>query len=99
MYVSRLLMMMITMPSSYKPITFRSRYQIANDILHIVNDNPINKRRRHKTSIGHAAGLTHWQTVRYLRGLIHQGLASLKKQDEAMKMGADKFYATFEPES
>ena len=39
----------------------------------MVNDNPIIK-RRHKTGIGYAAGLTHGLTVKYLRGLIDQGL-------------------------
>jgi predicted transcriptional regulator len=48
-------------------ITCRSKYEIAYDILRIVNDNPITK-RRHKTGIGYAAGLTHWLTVKYLRG-------------------------------
>jgi predicted transcriptional regulator len=59
------------MRSTY--ITYRSKYEIAYDILRIVNDNPIIK-RRYKTGIGYAAGLTHWLTVKYLRGLIDQGL-------------------------
>jgi predicted transcriptional regulator len=59
------------MRSTY--IAYRSRYEIAYDILRIVNDNPIIK-RRHKTGIGYAAGLTHGLTVKYLGGLIDQGL-------------------------
>jgi predicted transcriptional regulator len=59
------------MRSTY--ITYRSRYEIAYDRLRIVNDSPIIKRRR-KTGIASAAGLTHWLTVKYLRRLIDQGL-------------------------
>jgi predicted transcriptional regulator len=51
----------------------RDRYDIVNDILQTVSNNPIIK-RRHKTGIGYAANLTHWQTVTYLKGLIDQGL-------------------------
>jgi predicted transcriptional regulator len=60
-------------PSTSTYITYRSRYEIANDILRIVNENPIIK-RRHKTGNGYAANLTHWLTVKYLRGLVDQGL-------------------------
>jgi len=51
----------------------RDRYYNVNDILHIINHNPLAKRRS-KTSIGYAAGITHRMTVKYLRGLIDQGL-------------------------
>lgn len=51
----------------------RDRYDIVNDILQTVSNNPIIK-RRHKTGIGYAANLTHWQTVTYLKGLIDQDL-------------------------
>lgn len=51
----------------------RDRYDIVNDILQTVSNNPIIK-RRHKTGIGYAAHLTHWQTVTYLKGLIDQDL-------------------------
>ena len=53
--------------------THRDRYDIVNDILQTVSNNPIIK-RRHKTGIGYAANLTHWQTVTYLKGLINQDL-------------------------
>ena len=51
----------------------RNRYDIVNDILQTVSNIPIIK-RRHKTGIGYAANLTHWQTVTYLKGLIDQNL-------------------------
>jgi predicted transcriptional regulator len=51
----------------------RDRYDIVNDILQTVSNNPIIK-RRHKTGIGYAANLTHWQTVTYLKGLIGHDL-------------------------
>ena len=51
----------------------RDRYDIVNDILQTVSNIPIIK-RRHKTGIGYAANLTHWQTVTYLKGLIDQDL-------------------------
>jgi hypothetical protein len=38
-------------------ITYRSGYEIANDILHIVAHNPVIK-RRHQAGIGYAARLT-----------------------------------------
>jgi predicted transcriptional regulator len=51
----------------------RDRYNIVNDILQMVSNNPIIK-RRHKTGIGYAANLTHWQTITYLKRLIGQDL-------------------------
>jgi predicted transcriptional regulator len=56
-----------------KPISYRSRYEIVNDILHIINDNPVIK-KKYKTGIGYSANLTHKQTVLFLRALIDQGL-------------------------
>lgn len=44
-----------------------------NGILHVVYHNPITKRRS-KTGIGYATSLSHRMTVRYLGGLIGQGL-------------------------
>ena len=52
---------------------YRDRYNIVNDILQTVSNNPIIK-RRHETGIGYVANLTHWQTVTYLKGLIDQDL-------------------------
>jgi predicted transcriptional regulator len=51
----------------------RDRYNTVNDILQTGSNNPTIK-RRHKTGIGYAANLTHWQTVTYLKGLIDQDL-------------------------
>jgi predicted transcriptional regulator len=51
----------------------RDRYYIVNDILHIVYYDPIVKRRS-RSGIGYAAGLTHKMTLKYLRGLIELGL-------------------------
>jgi predicted transcriptional regulator len=51
----------------------RDRYYIVNDILHILYYDPTVKRRS-KTGIGIAAGITHRMTVKYLRRLIEQGL-------------------------
>ena len=51
----------------------RDIYNIVNNILQMVSNNPIIK-RRHKTGIGYAANLTHLQTVTYLKGLINQDL-------------------------
>ena len=59
-------------------IANRSRYEIANDILRIVNESPI-IRRRHKTGIGYAARLTHWLTIKYLKGLIEKGLLRISQ--------------------
>lgn len=54
----------------------RSRYEIANKIMAFVSSTqPIN--RRHKTGIGHSTGLTHKQTVRFLQGLVDEGLLVL----------------------
>jgi predicted transcriptional regulator len=56
----------------------RDRYDIVNDILSIVsNTQPIYRSQRHQTSIGYAANLTHPQTVKYLKGLIDEGLLVL----------------------
>jgi predicted transcriptional regulator len=56
----------------------RDRYDIVNDILSIVsNTQPIYRSQRHQTSIGYAADLTHPQTVRYLKGLVDEGLLVL----------------------
>jgi predicted transcriptional regulator len=63
-------------PSTY--ISYRSRYGIDNDILRIVNDNPVTK-RRHKTGMGYAADLTYWLTVKYLRGLLDQTLLRISQ--------------------
>jgi predicted transcriptional regulator len=53
----------------------RDRYDIVNDILSIVaNTQPLYRNRRNQTSIGYAANLTHPQTVRFLKGLIDEGL-------------------------
>ena len=68
------------MPHSAYTI-FRSRYEIANDILQVVNeDSTIMRRRRHKTGIGYAARLTHQFTVRYLRGLTNERLLRVSKE-------------------
>jgi predicted transcriptional regulator len=71
--VSRKCLLLLVSSSSSKPITYRSRYEIANDILRVINDNPIIK-KRHKTGIGYAANLSYSQTVKLVRGLIDQGL-------------------------
>jgi predicted transcriptional regulator len=56
----------------------RDRYDIVKDILSIVsNTQPIYRSQRHQTSIGYAANLTHPQTVKYLKGLIDEGLLIL----------------------
>ena len=58
----------------------RDRYDIVKDILSIVsNTQPIYRSQRHQTSIGYAANLTHPQTVRYLKGLVDEGLLILTK--------------------
>lgn len=56
----------------------RDRYDIIKNILSIVaNTQPIYRSQRHQTSIGYAANLTHPQTVRFLRELVHEGLLIL----------------------
>jgi predicted transcriptional regulator len=58
----------------------RHRYITVKDILSIVsNIQPIYRSQRHQTSVGYAANLTHPQTVRYLRGLLNEGLLILTK--------------------
>ena len=64
------------MPSTHT--AHRSRYEITNDILHILGKYPA-IRRRHKTGIGYAARLTHEFTVRYLRGLANEGLLRISQ--------------------
>ena len=65
------------MPSS-KPITYRSKFEIVNDILRTVLESPAIK-RRHKTTIGHATGLAHWLTVKYLKVLVDQDLLCISQ--------------------
>jgi predicted transcriptional regulator len=61
------------MAPSSKPVTYRSKFEIVNNTLRTVLENPSIK-RRHKTTIGHATGLAHWLTVKYLKVLIEQDL-------------------------
>ncbi|MGA7368456.1 MAG: winged helix-turn-helix domain-containing protein [Nitrososphaeraceae archaeon] len=51
---------------------YRCRYEIANDILHVVSDSPLIEKKQ-QTSIGYSANLTHKQTVKFIRGLTNQG--------------------------
>jgi predicted transcriptional regulator len=58
----------------------RDRYDIIKDILEIVsNTQPLYRTWRNQTSIGYTANLTHPQTVRYLKGIIDEGLLILTK--------------------
>jgi predicted transcriptional regulator len=58
----------------------RHRYIIVKEIFSIVsNIQPIYRSQRRQTSVGYAANLTHPQTVRYLRGLLNEGLLILTK--------------------
>jgi predicted transcriptional regulator len=54
----------------------RSRYDVVDEILQVVFSSPPIK-RRHKTGIAYATNLTYKQTVRYLDGLIDEGLLVL----------------------
>jgi predicted transcriptional regulator len=60
-------------PLPSKPINYRSKFEIVNDILRTVLESPAIK-RRHKTTIGHATGLAHWLTVKYLKVSVDQDL-------------------------
>ncbi|MGH9987377.1 MAG: winged helix-turn-helix domain-containing protein [Nitrososphaeraceae archaeon] len=60
------------MPSS-SYTSYRSKFEIVNDILRAVLESPAIK-RRHRTTIGHATGLAHWLTVKYLKILVDQDL-------------------------
>jgi predicted transcriptional regulator len=53
----------------------RDRYDIVRNILTIIsNTRPLYRNQMNKTRIGYAAGLTHTQTVEYLKALINLGL-------------------------
>ena len=65
--------MSLLLVRSSKPITYRSKFEIVNDILSAVLESPVIK-RRHRTTIGHAIGLAHWLTVKYLKILVDQDL-------------------------
>lgn len=54
-------------------IRYRSKFEIANDILRTVLESPAIK-RRHKTTIGYGTSLAHWLTVKYLKILLDQDL-------------------------
>lgn len=58
------------------PQPHRDRYDIANDILHIVCNAPILS-PRHKTGIGCAVSINHKQTAAFLRGLTDLGLLQI----------------------
>jgi predicted transcriptional regulator len=62
------------MPIFHQPR--RSRYEVVNEILQVIFSSPPIE-RRHKTGIAYATNLTHKQTVRYLDGLIEEGLLTL----------------------
>jgi predicted transcriptional regulator len=69
------------MPPS-KPITYRSKFEIVNDILRTVLESPAIK-RRHRTTIGYATNLAHWLTVKYLKILVDQDLLRISHGNEA----------------
>jgi predicted transcriptional regulator len=57
----------------------RDRIDIIKDILEIVYDaKPLYRNQMNQTRIGFEAGLTHPQTVKYLRMLVNQGLLNFK---------------------
>jgi predicted transcriptional regulator len=56
----------------------RDRYDIIKDILEIVYDTePLYRNQMNQTRIGYEAGLTHPQTIKYLRVLVDGGLLVL----------------------
>jgi predicted transcriptional regulator len=56
----------------------RDRYDIFKELLEIVHDaKPLYRNQMNQTRIGYEAGLTHPQTVNYLRILVGQGLLVL----------------------
>jgi predicted transcriptional regulator len=58
----------------------RDKLDIIKDILSTVAETePLYRNRRNQTSVGYAAYLTHPQTVRFLKGLIDEGLLTLTK--------------------
>jgi len=62
-------------------IRYRSKFEIANDILRTVLESPAIK-RRHKTTIGYATSLAHWLTVKYLKILVDQDLLRISHDAE-----------------
>lgn len=74
-YLSNIAYYSATLPQQQQDHQQRhpDRYNIVSDILQTGSNNLIIK-RRHKTCIGYAANLIHWQTVPYLEGLIDQDL-------------------------
>jgi predicted transcriptional regulator len=57
----------------------RDRFDIIKDILEIVYDTePLYRNQMNQTRIGYEVGLTHPQTVKYLKMLVRQGLLVLR---------------------
>ena len=67
------------MPSSSSHISYRSKFEIVNDILRKVLESPVIN-RRHKTTIEHATRLAHWLTVKYPKALIELDLFRISNE-------------------